>query len=67
MARRIDVTGAGGVRLAAWEFGDPPKTGRGHDPAPAAPGGPAPYASGAGDLPGVLLLHGLMGDRKSVV
>ncbi|USQ88947.1 alpha/beta hydrolase [Streptomyces phaeoluteigriseus] len=25
MARRIDVTGAGGVRLAAWEFGDPPK------------------------------------------
>ncbi|MCH5675847.1 alpha/beta fold hydrolase [Streptomyces gilvus] len=26
MARRIDVTGAGGVRLAAWEFGDPPKT-----------------------------------------
>ncbi|MCX3059742.1 alpha/beta fold hydrolase [Streptomyces beihaiensis] len=27
MARRIDVTGAGGVRLAAWEFADPPKTG----------------------------------------
>ncbi|MBD9734591.1 alpha/beta hydrolase, partial [Streptomyces sp. H28] len=26
MARRIDVTGADGVRLAAWEFGDPPKT-----------------------------------------
>lgn len=25
MARRIEVTGAGGVRLAAWEFGDPPK------------------------------------------
>ncbi|MEV6741991.1 alpha/beta hydrolase [Streptomyces sp. NPDC051104] len=25
--RRIDVTGAGGVRLAAWEFADPPKTG----------------------------------------
>ncbi|MFJ3232348.1 alpha/beta fold hydrolase [Streptomyces sp. NPDC086787] len=25
MARRIDVTGAGGVRLAAWEFTDPPK------------------------------------------
>jgi pimeloyl-ACP methyl ester carboxylesterase len=23
MARRIDVTGAGGVRLAAWEFGPP--------------------------------------------
>lgn len=26
VVRRIDVTGAGGVRLAAWEFGDPPKT-----------------------------------------
>ncbi|MFH8221532.1 alpha/beta fold hydrolase [Streptomyces sp. NPDC018057] len=25
MARRIDVTGAGGVRLAAWEFAEPPK------------------------------------------
>ncbi|MFH8976090.1 alpha/beta fold hydrolase [Streptomyces sp. NPDC017890] len=47
MARRIDVTGAGGVRLAAWEFGDPPKTDRTHDE--------------SGDLPGVLLLHGLMG------
>ncbi|MBO4258896.1 alpha/beta fold hydrolase, partial [Streptomyces griseorubiginosus] len=33
MARRIDVTGAGGVRLAAWEFGDPPKT----DPARTDP------------------------------
>ncbi|GHH47014.1 alpha/beta fold hydrolase [Streptomyces candidus] len=27
MARRIDVTGADGVRLAAWEFADPPKDG----------------------------------------
>lgn len=49
MARRIDVTGAGGVRLAAWEFGDPPKT----DPAKdltehgvPEPGGPE---SGAGE------------------
>src|SRR5690242_13614242 len=25
MARRIDVAGADGVRLAAWEFADPPK------------------------------------------
>ncbi|MFF5981034.1 alpha/beta fold hydrolase [Streptomyces olindensis] len=33
MARRIDVTGTGGVRLAAWEFGDPPKT----DPAAIDP------------------------------
>ncbi|MEU0585411.1 alpha/beta hydrolase [Streptomyces sp. NPDC006132] len=43
MARRIDVTGTGGVRLAAWEFGDPPKTDpagldpAGIDPAPAHP------------------------------
>ncbi|NMO37264.1 alpha/beta fold hydrolase [Streptomyces sp. GMY01] len=29
MARRIDVTGAGGVRLAAWEFAEPPKDGHG--------------------------------------
>ncbi|MFD3517771.1 alpha/beta fold hydrolase [Streptomyces sp. NPDC058657] len=27
MVRRIDVTGADGVRLAAWEFADPPKAG----------------------------------------
>ncbi|MEU6766831.1 alpha/beta hydrolase [Streptomyces sp. NPDC046853] len=26
MVRRIDVTGANGVRLAAWEFADPPKS-----------------------------------------
>ncbi|CAM5597218.1 alpha/beta hydrolase [Streptomyces spiroverticillatus] len=43
MVRRIDVTGADGARLAAWEFADPPKDG---DPE---------------QLPGVLLLHGLMG------
>ncbi len=59
MARRIDVTGAGGVRLAAWEFGDPPKTDhRTHDTASgdAAPADPArgSAAYGAGDLPGVL-------------
>lgn len=46
MVRRIDVTGAGGVRLAAWEFTDPPK-GDGGAEEPARPG--------------VLLLHGLMG------
>jgi pimeloyl-ACP methyl ester carboxylesterase len=37
MARRIDVTGAGGVTLAAWEFADPPKT----DPPPPADARPA--------------------------
>ncbi|MFD9816459.1 alpha/beta fold hydrolase [Streptomyces sp. NPDC059080] len=47
MARRIEVTGAGGVRLAAWEFTDPPK----------GDGGP----EGGERRPGVLLLHGLMG------
>lgn len=25
MVRRIDVTGTDGLRLAAWEFADPPK------------------------------------------
>lgn len=49
MARRIDVTGADGVRLAAWEFGDPAKAGAG------------PEEGAAPDAPGVLLLHGLMG------
>lgn len=33
VVRRIDVTGVGGVRLAAWEFGDPPKT----EPPPGDP------------------------------
>ncbi|MDT0572266.1 alpha/beta hydrolase [Streptomyces sp. DSM 3412] len=33
MVRRIDVTGAGGVSLAAWEFGDPPKSGE-NEPRP---------------------------------
>lgn len=47
MVRRIDLTGADGVRLAAWEFAEPPK-GPGDD-------GSAPLA------PAVLLLHGLMG------
>lgn len=46
MVRRINVTGAGGVRLAAWEFADQPKA-----------GGGARVSHG----PGVLLLHGLMG------
>src|SRR5690606_6979342 len=52
MARRIDVTGADGVRLAAWEFGDPPKTAA----ADRDDGG-----EGTGGAGGVLLLHGLMG------
>ncbi|MEV6590348.1 alpha/beta fold hydrolase [Streptomyces acidicola] len=76
MVRRIDVTGAGGVRLAAWEFGDPPKTDpTGPDPAVGAGPGDGsgaqdeargeaadgPADTGAARAPGVLLLHGLMG------
>jgi pimeloyl-ACP methyl ester carboxylesterase len=55
MVRRIDVTGADGVRLAAWEFADPPADGR-------SPGGTNGRANGA--KPGVLLLHGLMGQAS---
>ncbi|EFL32948.1 hydrolase [Streptomyces viridochromogenes DSM 40736] len=46
MARRIDVTGTGGVRLAAWEFGDPPKP------------DPAQDAHGPGDTHGPQDEHG---------
>ncbi|MEE1755746.1 alpha/beta fold hydrolase [Streptomyces sp. SP18CS02] len=34
MVRRTDLTGADGVRLAAWEFADPPKATGDGDPAP---------------------------------
>lgn len=34
MVRRIDVNGADGVRLAAWEYADPPQTGREDQGAP---------------------------------
>jgi pimeloyl-ACP methyl ester carboxylesterase len=53
MVRRIEVFGAGGVQLAAWDFTDQRKP---HDEcaAPAVPAAEAP-------LPAVLLLHGLMG------
>ncbi|GAA3302183.1 alpha/beta fold hydrolase [Streptomyces cinereospinus] len=54
MARRIDVTGVGGVRLAAWEFADPSRT----DPDPPRTD---PDPPGRAPAPGVLLLHGLMG------
>ncbi|MDG9704578.1 alpha/beta fold hydrolase [Streptomyces sp. DH37] len=46
MVRRINVRGAGGLRLAAWEFADPPK---------------GAQSGGDRQAPGVLLLHGLMG------
>lgn len=50
MVRRFDVTGEGGIRLAAWEFADPPKGDQNQE--------------GQDDdrkAPGALLLHGLMG------
>ncbi|MGW6744212.1 alpha/beta fold hydrolase [Streptomyces sp. NPDC055025] len=46
MVRRIDVTGADGVRLAAWEFAGPPERRE---------------EAGPERTSGVLLLHGLMG------
>ncbi|MEV7426216.1 MULTISPECIES: alpha/beta fold hydrolase [unclassified Streptomyces] len=49
MVQRVDVTGADGVRLAAWEFAEPPK--RVEEDARSTETG----------LGGVLLLHGLMG------
>ncbi|WP_181789258.1 alpha/beta fold hydrolase [Streptomyces phytophilus] len=64
MVRRINVTGAGGLRLAAWEYGDPPKRAADRIVARArSAAGPAGSPPGAGpqDRPGVLLLHGLMG------
>lgn len=49
MARRIDVGGSGGVRLAAWEFADRPEA--------VVP----PVRAGDDGHGGILLLHGLMG------
>jgi pimeloyl-ACP methyl ester carboxylesterase len=71
MVRRINVTGSNGLRLAAWEFADPPK-GTGPDPAdePAPGNRRRKRAADAGASAaketqkppkGVLLLHGLMG------
>ncbi|MFI1013422.1 alpha/beta fold hydrolase [Streptomyces sp. NPDC020965] len=64
MARRMDVVGADGVRLAAWEFADPHKGDdavRGRDtPQGRARDDPAVDDDQEG-APGVLLLHGLMG------
>ncbi|MEW1722626.1 alpha/beta hydrolase [Streptomyces sp. NPDC093109] len=62
---RLDVTGADGVRLAAWEFSDPsssdPSSG---DPSSSDPSSGDPLGTGAGGAgrdSAVLLLHGLMG------
>ncbi len=59
MVRRINVTGADEIRLAAWEFADPPKGAPEDEKSRQA----ARTAAGEQDrkVPGVLLLHGLMG------
>ncbi|MEU9609662.1 alpha/beta hydrolase [Streptomyces sp. NPDC048057] len=69
MVRRIDVTGADGARLVAWEYGTPTATTTTATttmPSPGTPAGATPgihsgTASDADRTPGVLLLHGLMG------
>ncbi|MFD3779112.1 alpha/beta fold hydrolase [Streptomyces sp. NPDC058612] len=71
VVQRIDVTGADGVRLAAWEFREPhansarPAGGGGGTAVTAATAATAAEAPAAPpaepERPGVLLLHGLMG------
>ncbi len=64
MVRRIEVTGEGGVRLAAWDFAeDKPLAGPGLPLVGDCPGAvPAPAADPPEtSRPGVLLLHGLTG------
>ncbi|MFI5766365.1 MULTISPECIES: alpha/beta fold hydrolase [unclassified Streptomyces] len=60
MVRRLDVTGADGVRLAAWEF----RAAAEHEPEPRSSPSPSPFPppspSPSGE-PAALLLHGLMG------
>lgn len=51
MVQRFDVTGADGVRLAAWEFQQPAA-----EPSAVGPSGADPSGE-----PAALLLHGLMG------
>lgn len=60
MVRRINVRGADGIRLAAWEFADPPKASVEIQTGQEQPSGPAAGAAGR-KAPAVLLLHGLMG------
>ncbi|WP_435137841.1 alpha/beta fold hydrolase [Actinacidiphila sp. bgisy144] len=70
MATRHDVTGAGGLRLAAWEYGTSEPSGPAGSPGAGGPGrvgAGAGAGAGAGQpaeadpRPAVLLLHGLLG------
>lgn len=56
MTRRIEVTGAGGLPLTAWEYTDGPAPQSGTGPAAASEEVPEEVRR-----PAVLLLHGLMG------
>ncbi|GAA1900411.1 alpha/beta fold hydrolase [Streptantibioticus ferralitis] len=59
MVRRIEVSGAGGVRLAAWDFTDQHKPRDGYAMPEAVESDPGP--PGEAPRPAVLMLHGLMG------
>lgn len=58
--RRFEVTGAGGTRLAAWDYAAAAAIARTAAEPVAEPAGGAGPAGPAG-RPGVLLLHGLLG------
>jgi pimeloyl-ACP methyl ester carboxylesterase len=63
--RRFEVTGAGGIRLVAWDYAAAATVARpAAEPGAAARPGSGPAAAadvGSGARPGVLLLHGLLG------
>ncbi|MBO0653048.1 alpha/beta hydrolase [Streptomyces triculaminicus] len=64
MVRRIEVTGSGGVRLAAWEFAEPPKADHAADRMAGRRAVRCAGRDGGGRCSGeggVLLLHGLLG------
>lgn len=65
ITRRFEVTGAGGIRLAAWDYAAAAAiAGDAAGPAPvppARPGGCPGPGPGADTRPGVMLLHGLLG------
>jgi len=61
MIQRYEVTGAGGVRLAAWDYAGAPAAGRAASATAVTGGGGAAGPGAADERPGVLLLHGLLG------
>lgn len=63
MIKRYEVTGASGVRLAAWEYGADAqgRTGRTRQTAPAGRASDGEHRAAEAGEPAVLLLHGLLG------